>query len=98
MHERNNYQMLRKLKRLGIVNARQDINEKLDKLGCRPVFYNEKTKRYEVFYCVFHKGNEKKLTKQEQENFKKIKAICDSAKIYLNDVLIFQDNIPEIDE
>ena len=97
MHGRNNYQMLRKLKRLGIVNARQDINKKLDKLGCRPVFYNENTKRYEVFYCVFHK-NEKNLTKQEQENLKKIKAICDSAKIYLNDVLIFQDNITEIDE
>ena len=32
MHGRNNYQILRKLKRLGIANARQDINEKLDKL------------------------------------------------------------------
>ena len=98
MHGRNNYQMLRKIKRLGIVNARQDVNERLEKLGCRPVFYNENTKRYEVLYCVFHKGNEKNLTKQEQENLKKIKAICDSAKIYLNDVLIFQDNITEIDE
>ena len=91
MHGRNNNQMLRKLKRFGIVNARQDINKKLDKLGCRPVFYNENTKRYEVLYSVFHKENENELTKQEQDNLKKIKAICDSAKIYLNQVLVFQD-------
>lgn len=91
MHGRNNYQMLRKIKRLGIVNARQDVNERLEKLGCRPVFYNENTKRYEVLYCVFHKENENELTKQEQENLKKIKAICDNAKIYLNQVLVFQD-------
>lgn len=91
MHK-NNYQMLRKIKRLGIVNARQDINEKLEKLGCRPVFYNDNTKRYEVLFCVCHKsGESSELTKQEQENFKKVKAICDSAKIYLNQVLVFQD-------
>ena len=91
MHGRNNYQMLRKIKRLGIVNARQDVNERLEKLGCRPVFYNENTKRYEVLYCVIHNsGESSELTKQEQENLKKIKAICDSAKIYLNQVLVFQ--------
>ena len=52
MHK-NNYQMLRKIKRLGILNARENINDELEKLGCRPVFYNDNTKRKEVIIIYF---------------------------------------------
>lgn len=93
MHK-NNYQMLRKIKRLGILNARENINAELEKLGCRPVFYNDNTKRYEVLFCVCHTtGQPEEFTKQEEETFKKIKAICDRAKIYLSS-LVFYDDIP----
>ena len=87
----NNYQMLRKLKRMEMMNARENINEKLEKLGCPPVFYNSDTKRNEVIFPVRHKsGESEELTKQEKENLKKVKAICDIAKIDLHKVFIFQ--------
>ena len=92
MHK-NNYQMLRKIKRLGILNARENINDELEKLGCRPVFYNDNTKRKEVIYHQFVKSEEESNSKEEQEKIKKIKALCDKANIDFS-VLCFIDNVP----
>lgn len=90
---RNNYAMLRKIKRLGILNARENINDELEKLGCRPVFYNDNTKKKEVIYHQFVKSEEESNSKEEQEKIKKIKALCDKAHIEFS-VLCFIDDIP----
>lgn len=89
MRYKNNYQMLRKIKRLGMMNAHKE----LEKLDCKPV-YNSDTKRYVVPYVCF--SDSENVSKEETDKMKKIKELAESAKVDF-DPVIFIDDVPEED-